>query len=268
MEKVIAITLYRRPEYTQKLFDALTQCYGIEDYEVFISCDYNLDYLEDCRKCQDIAKEFAENRDAPTNIWVHEPRLGIDLNKLFILPKAFEVSDYVIFLEDDTIPSRDALRYFEWGRQFQNDQSVVAICGYERYHDIPYHNLVLQYQPYAVIRKPKTFSSWGWALWKDRYERIYDMDGQRYKEGTGAEANGRFDWWLSWEFREGDVCIFPRLPRIQSIGGVNGEHTPNAQWHLENEYNPLGAWSQEMPDECLWTLVPASWDEAMKELKQ
>jgi len=268
MNKVLVITLYRRPKYTQMLFDALQRCYGIEDYTVFISCDYNEEFHDGCIESQAIAHRFAQSREeGKTHIYVNNPRLGVDLNKLFILPKAFQETDYLVFLEDDTIPAPDALRYFEWGRQFKDDQSIVAVCGYDRYHDMDYHQLVLREQPYTVVKKDKTFSSWGWAMWRDRYERIYGMDGMKYIPNVD-HPNGRFDWFLFWQFQEGEGCLFPRLPRVQSVGGEMGEHTPNPEWHRENEYNPLGAWSQDMPDigPEVWQMVSVDWDTSMKEL--
>src|SRR4051812_20532222 len=108
MSKVIAITLFRRPEETSKLFDALMGCWGVDDYLILISCDHDPRYEADCRAVQNIANDFARRREslAPgrgkTQIWVHEPRLGVDLNKLFLMPQAFAYNDYVIFLEDDT----------------------------------------------------------------------------------------------------------------------------------------------------------------------
>jgi hypothetical protein len=256
MPKVIAITLYRRPKYTQILFDALNRCYGIEDYTIFISCDYAPEHHDACSEVQAMAHRFSNAREeCKTHIYYNNPRKGIDLNKLFILPKAYEMSDYVIFLEDDTIPAPDALRYFEWCRQFGNDPSCVAVCGYERYHPMDYHEKVLTRQPYAVLKKFKSFSSWGWAMWRDRYERLYGMDGMNYIPKVDS-PNGRFDWHISWTYREGDYCLFSRMPRIQSIGGEMGEHTPNAAWHKENEFNPLGSWSQYMPDDTeSWNLV-------------
>jgi hypothetical protein len=253
--KVIAITLYRRPDYTKQMLDALSQCYGIEDYHILISCDHNGQYAEDCDKVWDLARQFAASRPKElTEIFSNNPRLGIDLNKLFILPRAYALSDYVIFIEDDTIPAQDALRYFEFCAQFVSDPDCVAICAYDRYHDEDYHRRTLEKQAHAVLKRPKMFSSWGWAMSKASYERLYGMDGQKYIPNVDA-PNGRFDWWISWNYRDNDYCIFPRMPRFQSVGGERGEHTPNAQWHKENEYNPLGAWTQPMPDTNDWTLI-------------
>lgn len=253
--KVIAITLYRRPDYTRQMFESLRQCFGIEDYRVLISCDYDARYDAGCNDSWHLACQFAASRpEGMTEIFVNNPKLGIDLNKLFILPKAYELSDYVIFIEDDTIPAQDALRFFEFCAQLAKDPDCVAICAYDRYMDEAYHTRALAKQAHAVLKRPKMFSSWGWAMTRDSYERLYGMDGQKYIPNVDA-PNGRFDWWISWNYRDNDYCVFPRIPRFQSVGGERGEHTPNAEWHRENEYNPLGAWSQPMPDTDDWILI-------------
>lgn len=257
MDKVLAITLYRRPNYTRQLFDALKKCYGVKDYTIFISCDHDDRFRDDCLEVQAMADEFSRWHEN-TFIYVNNPRLGIDINKLFILPIAFKYSDFVIFYEDDTIPAPDTLRYFEWCRQFKDDPNCIAICTYDRYHDQHYHDLVMKYQSHSVIQKPGIFSIWGWGTWKDRYDRIYGMDGQKYATSPLVDnVNGRFDYWMSWSFESNPeaYCLFPRLPRTQSVGAENAEHTPSAEWHKENEYNPMGAWTQEMPDTDQWELI-------------
>lgn len=266
MDKVLAITLYRRPNYTKQLFDALKNCYGVKDYTILISCDHDDRFQDGCLEVQAMADEFSKWQ-GNTTIYVNNPRRGIDLNKIFILAKAYELSDYVIFYEDDTIPAPDTLRYFEFCRQFGSDPDCIAVSSYDRYYSEEYHRLVLEYQPYVVLKKMQTFCIWGWATWKDRFLRLYGNDGENYIPNVD-NPNGRFDYWVTWSMENfpDNYCIFPRLPRTQSVGGENAEHTPSAQWHLENEYNPLGAWTQEMPDTDQWQLCSGNWDVAMKEL--
>jgi hypothetical protein len=252
LDKVLVITLYRRPEYTQMLFEALRNCYGIEDYMVLISCDYNTepDIIEDCRLVQDIAKEFAESREAPTHIWVNNPRHGIDLNKMFVIPKAYEISDYMVFLEDDTIPAaEDTLRFFEWvDLTFKDDPNFISASGYNRYLEAETHEFNMRERRYAVD-KGTGFCPWGWSMHKDRYERFMG-DGKAYAERWGVEVNGRFDWWFTEMIKTHPGCysIYPVVPRVNHVGGVNAEHTPSPEWLMQNEYAPYGAWTQECPD--------------------
>jgi hypothetical protein len=84
---------------------------------------------------------------------------------------------------------------------------------------------------------------------KDRYERLYGLDGEKYRDGVcrkygSNEINGRFDWWLS-ENPDAQL-VYPLLARVQSIGGEDAEHTPSAGWHRENEFNEIWAGQVEV----------------------
>lgn len=262
--KVIAITLYRRPIYTAQLFSALRVCYGIEDYTIVISCDASNEHETACDEVYRQALKFADDRfkdvwGSKTYVHQHNPRLGVDLNKLWLFPKAFHHGEYVVFLEDDTIPAPDALRFFEsMDFKYREDKSVISISGYNRYLDQATHDRVLLEESYALDQGGQ-FCPWGFGIWKDRYEQIVGMDGAKYLAATGDQANGLFDHnmcrWMA--ENPGHRTIYPVLPRIQSIGGEMGEHTPSAAWHQENEYNPFGSWSQPMSD--IGGSVPNAW---------
>lgn len=248
LSKVIATTHYRRPHYSKQVLDALLGCYGSEDYRVLISQDFDPAYEAACNEVTEVLNQFSAARPpGMTELIINNPRYGIDLNKLFILPKAFELSDYVIFLEDDTFLSKDALRFFEFcGNRFQDDQGVVAVCAYHRYLTLEQHRRVLTKETYDLA-KAGGFSPWGWAMWSDRYARKMG-DGAAYKECWGDEANGRFDWWFNTGMDPGEGSVYPVLPRANHIGGEQAEHTPSLEWLMANEFAPFGAWTQEMPD--------------------
>lgn len=255
---VLAITLYRRPVYTAQLLAALRECYGIEDYRIFISCDWAPEHSTACDEVKRQADLFAA-RQGNTFVYQHKPRLGVDLNKLWLFPMAFDCDDYVVFLEDDTIPSQDALRFFQsMDVKYRNDESVVSISGYNRYLDLAEHERVILEEPYALDQGGQ-FTPWGFGIWKDRYDVIVGMDGKKYLDAAGSQANGLFDHNICRWMREnpGHRTIYPVLPRIQSVGGEMGEHTPSPEWHQQNEYNPYGAWSQPMSD--IGGPVPNAW---------
>ncbi len=252
MDKLIAITLFRRPDLTASLFSALKKCYGLDDYAVLISCDVDEQYLGDCNQVVELATEFLHERKQLTQLHVNSPRLGVDLNKLFLLPKAFELSNYVIFLEDDTPPAQDALRFFEaCNQKYKNDPTVVSVSSYNRYLATEEHARVLAQEPYAMDQG-NGFCPWGWAMWRDRYEKTMGT-GEAYKERWKDEVNGRFDWWITDTMGSipGARTIYPVLPRTNHVGGDRAEHTPSEQYLMSHEFAPYGAWTQHMPDPVL-----------------
>lgn len=244
--KVIAITLYRRPKYTRQVLDALKQCYGIEDYTVMFSCDVDARYQEACDESIDLAVEFATNHGS-TSIRVNNPRLGINWNKFFLLPRAYQLSDYVIFLEDDCVPAKDTLRFFEhMGERFRDNSSVISITGYSK----PDNSAGL----YDIFCG-QGFTPWGWGMWKDRYMRIVG-DGSAFKAHYKAAGRDEsFDNWMCINTGPDEVHYGPVQPRIQCIGAEDAEHTPSKDWHMNRMYQQFGAWNYDLPEP-----TPDMWD--------
>ncbi len=244
MDKVILVTLYRRPEYTARMLGALEQCYGIDDYHLFFSIDRDEKYEREYHTILTLARGWQKNI---ARVYVHSPKLGIDLNKLWALDTLFAETDFVICLEDDMLPAKDFLRYMEWGRRaFEQDKNVLSICGYNKSDAVKEADL---YKTWATCG----FHAWGWGIWKDRYERFFGEDYRAYREYAGDEINGRFDWYLAEMARTHDLrTIKPVVARIQNFGENDGEHTTPETF--ANDHNPFGAWEMECPEHSEWEL--------------
>jgi len=131
MGKVILLTAYRRPAFFQRVLDALAGCWGIAEYTVLVSVDTCAEQPELTAQCVELARDFKATRDV--RIRVHDPKLGIDGNKLFAFPQAFKEADYCIHFEDDIIPAKDCLRFLEWGgERFRIDPAVLSVSAYRR----------------------------------------------------------------------------------------------------------------------------------------
>lgn len=241
IKPIIAITLYRRPNYTAQLFDALSQCEGIAEIPVVISIDQDSKYAPDCEEVARLAEVWCSNNPNRNVIGTHDPRLGIDLNKLWVIPRAFECGNFMIFLEDDTIPSKDALRWFvEMGERYADNEDIFGIGGYNRLSREEFEAA----NPFEY-RIERGFNAWGWATWRNRWDALFANNGAQYKADTGAEANGLFDSWLD---KQKKGFVRPMVARIQSVGGEQGEHTPSPEWHREHEHNEWGAWNLIIPN--------------------
>lgn len=247
MDKVILVTLYRRPDYTAKMLDALSRCYGIEDYTLFFSIDRDPAFEREYHDLYTLARGWQKGI---SHTFAHEPKLGIDLNKLWALDMLFSQpqTDFVICMEDDMLPARDFLRYMEWGnRIFAAKKDVLSICGYSKSETVSGSDLYATWATHG-------FHAWGWGIWKDRYERLFGNNYAAYRTYAGDEVNGRFDWYLTDTARaEGHWTIKPIVARIQNFGKENGEHTTDETF--ANDYNPVGAWNFEvLPDNSEWSL--------------
>lgn len=250
--KTICLTLCRRPTETKRILESLERCYGFNGYQVLMSCDFDYRFADNCHAVRDMAYEFAQRQPLPrirAKAWVNKPGLGIDLSKTFLLEKAFEISDFVIFLEDDLLISQDILRYFEaMDERYRDDPTVLSVTGYNRYTEQVTHDWTCNIAKYTVARRDG-FKPWSWGMWKDRYEAICGLDGAKYVAATGARANGMFDHNMVAYAREHNMkTIYPLLPRATHAGWELAEHTPSKEFLMREEYSELGAYNMEMPD--------------------
>ena len=209
MRHVITMTHCRRPEYSKQVLDALRNCVGIEKYTIVAHVEpggpvevWNTIKSIDFAECVPVLN---------SNV------LGISMNTFEALRHGFSLSDvdFVIHIEDDTVPSKDALAYFEWGAEtYKADLEILNISGFVR-------TTQHQENPYLVHRIPY-FSSWGWGTWRDRWE----------------EPGGMLETWNDYAW---DVHIYQAIrrdrkeisayqSRIQNIGRLGGTNMGSDYW--------------------------------------
>jgi len=219
--KTLTISLYNRLQYTERLFQYLDECYGIQDYEINICCEPGHKPIED------LARNF---RPSQTHVTVNPRRYGCNTNIFQCLAIGFSKNDYHIHFEDDTIPGKDCLKYFEWARErYKDDKTIFTISGY-----VNSDNKTEHYYPpsddISLVERRSWFTPWGWATWKDRFkdmENVWDFAG----------ARGSWDATVNHVARNGRGEIFPAVSRVQNIGADLGTHVPSAEWHKNNHFN-------------------------------
>lgn len=219
--KTLSISLYNRPKYTSSLLESLNQCFGIEDYNITICCDPG------SKEVERLAKQF---RPDQTEVIVNNRRMGCNTNIYQCLAIGFSKNEYHIHFEDDTIPGKDCLKYFEWAKNiYKNNDKIFTICGY-----VTSDNLTEHHYPKSDDEKTVAsrcwFTPWGWATWKDRFkemEKVWDFQGK----------NGSWDATINHIARNQRFEIFPTISRIQNIGAEMGTHVISPEWHKEHHYN-------------------------------
>ncbi len=265
---VIATTHFRRPKYTRQFLDALSQCEGISEVPVVIAQDWSDKYSTECGEVSRLTHEFWHSRskyDGFDSVSINNPALGIDLNKFFVIQKAFERGNFVIFLEDDHKICRSGLQWFiEQGRRFEHDERIGFITGYARQTKEEFEASSPNEIGFAAIADTKDpgFNPTGWATWKNRWDYFFPGGVETYRKICGEQSNGLFDHVM--HLRHGEVLtkhptsgtigldcpkypgiVGPKIARIQSTGWENSEHTPSLEWHLEFERNEWGMWNLE-----------------------
>src|SRR5437870_3482062 len=100
MKKVITMVLYNRPDYTKAVLDALRRCDGIGEYLILPHIEPGNEAVQALAKGIDFAR---------VQITVNRQRLGIGRNTYLAWEHGFRKAEFIIHVEDDTLPARDCL---------------------------------------------------------------------------------------------------------------------------------------------------------------
>lgn len=205
--KLISMTMFRRPEYAKRVLEALSKCDGIEDYTLVISIDGSPMHPG----IRDLCRLFRESCIVDKIIILPaNQQLGCNRNTKRVLNIGFGIADYVIHVEDDVVLAPDALRYFEWAKQFGSDKSVFTVGAW-------CHGNNKGIKDPELVGRQHFFTCWGWATWKDRWNEI------------AKKWTMKNDMVLSWdsrmsEIRDKRVEIVPYVSRAINIGDLGGTH--------------------------------------------
>lgn len=214
---VIAITAWRRPEYTRQVLESLAAAAKPKPIYVVAGVEPGFPAVERVFEDMPFEYELTEN----------ERRLGGPQNTQATMNRAFELADQVIKLEDDTPVARDALYYFQWAlRTYKKDESVFSVCGYNRSSRPEPEGL------HGSVFRHAWFTPWGWATWKQEWTEV---------QATWPQGAHGWDRYLNSTARAGRVEIRPYLSRVQNIGARDGYNCRNPEWHRTNQHVPYWA---------------------------
>jgi len=207
----VTVSAYNRPEYLEQTLAALSRCHGVFDCSVTVL----LDECPETAQQQEICERFGFRHGVMT------PRVGCNRAILGALLYGFDElgGEYHVHLEDDTVPCRDALRWFAWARDaYRDDPAVFSVSGYQR----------VSSGRVAESGLRRWFTPWGWATWRDRFDGIRD--------GWSRHDDISWDVVVNHRLRAGRYEAFPTVSRIQNIGAERGTHVPDAEWHRQNQH--------------------------------
>lgn len=204
---------WKRPHYAHQVLEHLSRCKGIEDYELVIQLDgpVNADMQKVCSRIQFARKDvqqFAKN-------------MGCNFGTKTVLDRGFKKSDYVLHVEEDVILAPDALRYFEWAKQFGDNTDLLNIAALHHPKGwFPEHGpFPLGKRIESRVQREGAFSCWGWATWRDRW------DAMEKQWTTGDDRSLSWDVRIEQLRRQWNMCqLMPHVSRIMNIGAEGGVH--------------------------------------------
>jgi hypothetical protein len=224
MLRVITMTAYRRPAYTREVLAALAQCDGIGDWLLLPNVEPGHEEVIDA---------FRQWSACESRLAVNKERMGLNRNTQEALVRALLLrANVIVHLEDDTVPSPDALRYFDWAvREIlipdvksKDCHQITLASGYNKPKSQPRPD-----QSHLCDTRP-IWTPWGWAMDRSRLSWLL---------ANWCTGNSKcFTCKIKAQYRRTRRELFPVLSRIQNIGYDLGENGRSAEWYRANHRAP------------------------------
>lgn len=162
----IILFVYNRPEHTKKTVDALKLNHLSSESLLFIFSDGNKN--EENRKAVEEVRSYISTISGfkEIKIILREKNFGLAISVISGVTEVIEKFGKAIVLEDDIVTSPYFLKFMNEALDFYKaDESIFTISGYNFPIKIP------KDYTYQIYISPR-LSSWGWATWKDRWEKV------------------------------------------------------------------------------------------------
>ena len=235
----VAVFAFNRPQALKRTLEALAACPGAAETDLYL-------FVDGPRHEKD-APKVAETRAVGTAITgfrsftpvFSERNKGLAASIIGGVTDVLAQHDAVIVLEDDLRVMPGFLAFMNAGlEKYRDCPEVFSVCGYSNRFTPPKG---YPYNTYFCARS----SSWGWATWRDRWEKV---DWEPSMESICREHFGFNRWggsdctrmlkaWRtgklsSWAIRfcfsqylAGAVSLFPVKSLVDNSAGFDGEGT-------------------------------------------
>jgi hypothetical protein len=161
----VLITTLDRYEHLIRCISSLQLCKYSSETHLFVALDYppSEEYMDGHSKI----KKFLIGIDGFKEVTIVErtKNLGAMENFRKARELIFESYDKLIVSEDDNEFSVDFLFFLNHGLDtYQDNKKVFSICGYVYPYNFNFYK--------ADVFAHDGFSAWGYATWKDRFEKV------------------------------------------------------------------------------------------------
>ncbi len=258
----VILFVYNRADHTKQTLEALNRNIDVSEYNLFIFSDGPKPGAEDdVAGVRKVLSEFEEHNDfQKVTIFESEKNNGLANSVIEGVSKLIAEYEKVIVLEDDLITSQDFLRYMSDALAFyEKNAEIWSIAGYS-----PVMKRVVKKYPHDIYMCLRA-GSWGWATWKDRWEKVdwtvsdyldfsqdkglrraFDKRGPGMSKMLEMQMNGLIDSWaIRWcyqQFKDNALTVNPCKSKVKNIG-VDGSGTHrqifSRKWNVELENSIL-----------------------------
>jgi len=260
MNKVITIKAWRRPDYYQQVISALEKCPGIDDYIIYTVVDHT------DPQYGFLSKHTYIGNKSRLNIFTipAQTPLGCAGATRMCLEVGFNGTDndFIIHLEDDTVPSRDFIKFMEFSdRVYKENPEVFVVHAHNRHPEWPEgdkEDLLSQ----VSLRKGIT-TYWGWGIWRRLWDEMKDnffgihwvtgdepepiLEGEEFLKQIVYADDGSWGWPMLKYWPKGRKEVFPVISRIQNIGKERGRFCVDQDIYYNRHHTPV--WAEDhVPD--------------------
>lgn len=238
----ILLFVYNRPIHTERTIEALKKNN--------LAAESNLNVFSDGPKANqkntdiDAVRRYIKTIDGFKRVEIFESKKNNGLANSIIsgITQIFDTCNKLIVLEDDLETSKNFIEYMNDALNYYKDSDHIwSIAGYNPPITIP-----TSYKEEVYLSHRST--SWGWATWKDRWEKndwkIKDFKSfsknkkkiNRFNRGgmdlfpmLKDQMEGKIDSWaIRWcynQFKDNSFCIYPVKSKIRNLGtDATGTH--------------------------------------------
>ena len=231
----ILFFVYNRPEHTKRTIESLQKTLGACESELLIYSDGAK--LDADKEKVSTVRDYLNTIDGFKSIIIikREHNFGLANSVISGVGEVLKIHNSVIVLEDDLNFSKNFLLFMNTAlKEFQNVENVFSISGYNFPIDIP-----KDYKE-NIYLSPRA-SSWGWATWKDRWEKAdwsvsdfksfinnkskteeFNKGGNDLTRMLKNQVEGKIDSWaIRWSYahyKNKAYCVYPVKSKVQNIG--------------------------------------------------
>ncbi len=178
----VIVFAYNRPEHFQRTLDALRANAGIAESDLHIFCDgpktdATPEMHARIEKVRDIAR--AQNFAKSTTVRAQEKNRGLAASIIAGVAEVVSCHGRAIVLEDDLETSPSFLWFMNCALDFYADYPGVLSIGGHSFGRAAL-DISADY-PHDVFASPRA-CSWGFATWRDRWERVNWNDDAAWRE--------------------------------------------------------------------------------------
>ena len=241
----IALLVYKRLDLTIQAIESLKRNNLAQFSPLYIFSDAAKS--ETAEKQVNEVREYISSIDgfAEVTVIMASKNLGSANSPISGVNKVLEKYERIIVVEDDLIVSTNFLDYMNAALDYYADiGNIGSICGY---------GLALHFNENdkADVYFLPRGGAWGWATWKNRWEKIdwevsdyetfkndkvarkkFNIGGADMSRMLDHQMNGKID---AWDIRRcysqhklGMLSVYPKVSKIENNGfGQNATHTVN-----------------------------------------